>query len=209
MPRKKKDTQEKPKRETKKKKDTSTKKVLVEKVEEATKKEVQEVEEVKEPQQQQEEQPEKAETTGVQSDLEQPKPKKLKKGFLSGTGRRKTAVARVFLWQDKGGFTVNDKDISEYFPGEAAEIQWVKPFHIVGVSHPKAKYSASIKVEGSGKSSQLDAVVLAISKALAEINEEFRSSLAKQGLLTRDPRMVERKKYFLKKARKRPQYSKR
>ncbi|RJR27471.1 30S ribosomal protein S9 [candidate division WWE3 bacterium] len=134
---------------------------------------------------------------------------KVKSGFIAGTGRRKTATARVFLWEEKGEFTINGMDISEYFATEQEQTQWLKPFHLIGVSHPKAKFTASIKVQGSGKSAQLGAVVHGISAALAGMNEEFRSILAKQGLLTRDPRMVERKKYFLHKARKRPQYSKR
>jgi small subunit ribosomal protein S9 len=142
------------------------------------------------------------------SDTEAPA-KTLKKGFISGTGRRKTAVARVFLWETKGDFIVNDMKFDEYFPSEIEKIKWEKPFHAIGVSHPEAKFSASIKVEGSGKSSQLDAVVLGISRALSKIDEEFDRSLRKQGFLTRDSRMVERKKPYLRKARKRPQYSKR
>jgi len=137
------------------------------------------------------------------------KKKALKKGFISGTGRRKTSTARVFLWQTKGDFIVNDKFISEYFPAKASQVEWEKPFHAIGVSHPEAKYSLSIKVAGSGKSGQLGAVRHGISRALAKISEENRKSLRKAGLLTRDSRMVERKKYFLHKARKRPQYSKR
>jgi len=137
------------------------------------------------------------------------KDKPLKKGFISGTGRRKEATARVFLWEAKGDFTVNGQSIEKYFSGNVEQTKWVRPFHTIGISHPEAKYSASIKVAGSGKSSQLDAVVLAISKALAKLDEEFDKTLRKQGFLTRDPRMVERKKPFLHKARKRPQYSKR
>lgn len=129
--------------------------------------------------------------------------------FISGTGRRKTAVARVFLYKTKGDFYVNGKLISEYFINEEAQSEWMKPFFTVGVSHPEAQFSGTIKVYGSGKPSQLDAVILAISNALASINEEYQTSLSKQGLLTRDNRMVERKKPFLKKARKAPQYSKR
>lgn len=135
--------------------------------------------------------------------------KHLKKGFITGTGRRKTAVARVFLWETKGDFTVNGVKLEDYFPVETDRIKWEKPFHTIGISHPEAKFSASIKVEGSGKSSQLDAIVLGISRALSKIDDEYDSSLRKQGLLTRDPRMVERKKPYLRKARKRPQYSKR
>lgn len=129
--------------------------------------------------------------------------------YITGTGRRKTAIARVFLSQDKGDITVNGIDIDQYFPTEKENMRWMKPFHTIGVSHPKAKYSASIKVEGSGKSAQLDALVHGLSRALAKLSEEFRSVLSKQGFLTRDPRMVERKKPYLHKARKAPQYSKR
>lgn len=134
---------------------------------------------------------------------------KIKKDFIAGTGRRKTATARVFLWDEKGEITVNEKDITEYFPSEKEQIRWTRPFHLIGVSHPKAKFSASIKVKGSGKSAQLDAVVHGLSVALSTLNIEYSEILKKQGLLTRDPRMVERKKPYLHKARKAPQYSKR
>jgi small subunit ribosomal protein S9 len=137
------------------------------------------------------------------------KVKPLKKGFIAGHGRRKTASARVFLWEEKGDFTINGLAIEKYFPSLIDQSRWVRPFHIIGISHPEAKYSASIKVQGSGKSSQMDAIVLAIAKALCKIDPEFSIALRKQGLLTRDSRMVERKKPYLHKARKRPQYSKR
>ncbi len=131
------------------------------------------------------------------------------KQFTSGTGRRKTGVARVFLYEGAGEVTVNDVPIEQYFPTEKETLAWQKPFHLISVSHPKSKYGVSIKVVGSGKPSQLDAVVLGISRALSKINAETRVLLKKNGLLTRDPRMVERKKYYLRKARKAPQYSKR
>ena len=129
--------------------------------------------------------------------------------FVSGTGRRKTAVASVFLYDDKGDFTVNGMDISLYFPSEIDQAKWIKPFHLIGVSHPKARFSATIKVSGSGKIAQMGAVVHALSRALATLSEENKKVLSKQGMLTRDSRMVERKKPFLHKARKAPQYSKR
>ena len=137
------------------------------------------------------------------------KQKKIAKDFITGTGRRKTAVARVFLYEKKGDFTINDKPATEYFAEEKEQFKFLKPFHAIGVSHPDAKYSGTIKVFGSGRPSQVDAVVHGLSRALAKISEEYRAILAKQGLLTRDPRMVERKKYYLHKARKAPQYSKR
>jgi|SRR3989344_5640510 len=135
--------------------------------------------------------------------------KKIRKGFISGTGRRKTAVASVFLYQDKGDFIVNDVPIDSYFPTEKEKVKWMRPFHLVGVSHPGSKFSASIKVFGSGKTGQLNAITHGISRALSLVSDDFSKVLRKQGLLTRDSRMVERKKYFLKKARKAPQYSKR
>ncbi len=132
-----------------------------------------------------------------------------KKGLFTGTGRRKTSTARVFLWDKKGDFTVNDVSINDYFESNVDKVKWEKPFHAIGISHPEAKYSATIKVAGSGKPSQMDAIVLGISRALSKIDTEFENILSKQGFMTRDSRMVERKKPFLHKARKRPQYSKR
>lgn len=133
----------------------------------------------------------------------------VKKGFIFGTGRRKTAVARVFLYNGKGEFTANNMPIDEYFLSEKRRSDWMKPFHLVGVSHPGAHFNATVKIEGSGKSSQLDAVIHAFSHALASISEEYSTILRKQSMLTRDSRMVERKKPYLRKARKAPQYSKR
>jgi small subunit ribosomal protein S9 len=134
---------------------------------------------------------------------------KVDSNFIFGTGRRKTAVARVFLYQEKGEFTINDTPISDYYTTEKDRLKWMKPFHAIGVSHPTAQFKASIKVRGSGKSAQLGAIVHGLSRALAMLNTEFAQTLRKQGLITRDSRMVERKKYFLRKARKAPQYSKR
>ncbi len=134
---------------------------------------------------------------------------KIKPGFITGTGRRKTAVASVFVWDEKGEIMVNNVDIAEYFPTEKEQLKWTRPFHLIGVSHPKAKFNASIKVRGSGKAAQLDAVVHGLSRALSAMNTEYDEVLRKQGLLTRDDRMVERKKPNLHKARKASQYSKR
>lgn len=133
----------------------------------------------------------------------------IKKGFIATVGRRKTAVARVFLYQEKGDITVNDASINNVYATEKEKNTWMKPFYLLGISHPETQFSGSIKVNGSGKSAQLGAIVLAFSRALASINDEYNKTLRKHGLLTRDPRMVERKKYYLVKARKAPQYSKR
>jgi len=132
-----------------------------------------------------------------------------KEDLKTAVGRRKTAIASVFFYETKGEILVNGKDINDYFPSEREKLAWMQPFHVVGVSHPTSKYSATIKVEGSGKSGQLGAVVHALSRVLADLDEESRKLLRSAGLLTRDPRMVERKKYYLKKARKAPQFSKR
>lgn len=131
--------------------------------------------------------------------------------FYSGTGRRKTSIARVWLYEKKKkpdtvGLVVNEKPIEEYFPDPKAALKYLRPFQ---VTVTVGKFVGTIKVEGGGKSGQLDAVVLGIARALEKFNPEFREQLKKEGLLTRDPREVERKKYYLKKARKRPQYSKR
>lgn len=137
------------------------------------------------------------------------KTKKVSKNLITGTGRRKTSVASVFLYEEKGDFTINGKSVEAYFKSAQEQLSWMLPFHLIGVSHPTSKFSATIKVTGSGKSGQLQAIVHGISRALAKLSEENQSILRKAGLLTRDPRMVERKKPFLRKARKQPQYSKR
>jgi len=131
------------------------------------------------------------------------------KKFFSGTGRRKSSVARVWLFDKKGEFTVNDKPIKEYFSDAEQALEWVKPFHAIGVSHPQAKFSGSIKVAGGGISGQLDAVRLGFARALIDMDPENKPVLRSMDLLTRDSRVKERKKPFFVKARKKPQYSKR
>ncbi len=129
--------------------------------------------------------------------------------LITATGRRKTAVARVFLYPEKGEIIINDKKINEFYNKETEKVVWEKPFHVIGVSQPESQFRASIKVNGSGPSAQLDAVAHGFSRALAKISDEYRESLSRAGMLTRDNRMVERKKPYLRKARKAPQYSKR
>ena len=127
--------------------------------------------------------------------------------WYEGTGRRKTSVARLRLALGKEGLTVNEKPIQEYFPGEVAKKVYEKPF--VVVNRPDT-FGGSIKVAGGGSASQLGAVAHGISNALINYDSTFRSSLAIAGLLTRDPRMKERRKYgFAGKARKRKQSPKR
>ncbi len=131
--------------------------------------------------------------------------------FYSGTGRRKRSVARVWLYEKKkkpdiAGVLVNEKPIEEYFPGPKAATKYLRPFQVTVTI---GKFVGTVKVAGGGRSGQLDAVTHGIARALEKFNPEFRSALKKEDLLKRDPREKERKKYFLKKARKRPQYSKR
>lgn len=121
-------------------------------------------------------------------------------------GRRKTSVARIYLESGKGEISVNDKDLKEYFASEILETIVRQPLKLVKVD---GSYNIKINVDGGGTAGQAEAVRLAISRALCEINPEFRSPLKKEGFLTRDPRMVERKKYGRAKARKRFQFSKR
>lgn len=132
-----------------------------------------------------------------------------KDNLITATGKRKTAVARVFLYPEKGEIIINDKNINDYYSKETEKVVWEKPFHIIGVSHPETQFRGSIKTHGSGPSSQLDAVAHGLSRALAKMNDEYKVALSKAGMLTRDSRMVERKKPYLRKARKAPQYSKR
>ena len=125
---------------------------------------------------------------------------------INTTGRRKTAIARVYLKEGKGNIVVNKKDYKEYFP--IATLQYVvqQPFEITETA---GKYDIHVNLDGGGIKGQAEALRLAISKALVEINPEFRPPLKAKGLMRRDPRMVERKKYGQKKARKKFQFSKR
>lgn len=121
-------------------------------------------------------------------------------------GRRKTAVARIYMTAGNGAITVNKRDIADYFPSEILRIIVNQPF---ATTKQFGAYDVSINVQGGGPKGQAEAVRLAISRALVEINPEFKSALRAEGFMTRDPRMVERKKYGRRKARKRFQFSKR
>ncbi len=128
------------------------------------------------------------------------------KEFLLGTGRRKTSVARVMLSEGTGIFEFNGKSIETYFPSSSMRMKINKPFKVVGL---EKKFDLKVKLHGSGLSAQADAVALGISRALIKYNTDLRESLKKAGLLTRDARKVERKKYGLKKARRAEQFTKR
>lgn len=122
------------------------------------------------------------------------------------TGRRKRSVARVALVQGSGKITVNNKDYDSYFPRETLRMLIRQPFQVTGTL---GKYDVIALVEGGGGSGQAGALRHGISKALVEVNSDLKTRLKKEGLLTRDPREVERKKYGQKGARRRFQFSKR
>ena len=121
-------------------------------------------------------------------------------------GRRKTAVARVVLTPGNGTITVNKRPLEVYFPIDTLRANVLKPFD---VTQTAGKYDVQANVEGGGPTGQAGAVSLSISRALIALSDDHRSPLRQAGLVTRDPRMVERKKYGQKKARKRFQFSKR
>lgn len=121
-------------------------------------------------------------------------------------GRRKTSVARVYLSEGNGEFTINGKDYKVYFPTEVLQYKIAQPFQL---TETLGQYDIKVNVYGGGVTGQAEAIRLAISRALVSLNEENRTVLKPEGLLTRDPRMVERKKFGQKKARKRFQFSKR
>lgn len=126
-------------------------------------------------------------------------------------GRRKTSVARVILTQaakaGKGEFTVNGRTFEDYFPVDIQRLKVNEPFSTLELS--AADYDISVNVNGGGITGQAEAVRLGIARSLIDLNEEYRPPLKRKGLLTRDSRMVERKKYGQPKARKKTQFSKR
>ena len=129
------------------------------------------------------------------------------KRYYQGTGRRKTAVARVRLFPGSGEFVVNGKNITEYFgQRDLFERELARPLELTGNG---TSFNVLAKVRGGGVAGQVGAVRHGIARALLDLNAELRPTLKKAGLLTRDPRMKERKKPGLKRARKRPQYTKR
>ncbi|MCW5518927.1 30S ribosomal protein S9 [Aureitalea sp. L0-47] len=121
-------------------------------------------------------------------------------------GRRKTAVARVYLSEGKGKITVNKRDMDKYFTTDTLRYKVKQP---LALTDNEKTFDISVNVYGGGITGQAEAIRLALSRAMCEVNEENRSVLKPEGLLTRDPRMVERKKFGQKKARKKFQFSKR
>ncbi|QJD78605.1 30S ribosomal protein S9 [Spirosoma rhododendri] len=125
---------------------------------------------------------------------------------INTIGRRKTAISRIYMSAGTGAITVNGKDYKQYFPTEVLQIILNQPFSTInGVDG----YDVKVNVRGGGVSGQAEATRMAIARALVEMNSEFRPALKKEGFLTRDSRMVERKKYGRRKARRRFQFSKR
>jgi len=127
-------------------------------------------------------------------------------GIIHKVGRRKTSVARVYLTEGTGQIIVNKKEYKEYFPTTLLQYRMEQAFAVTGTT---GQYDVKANVFGGGITGQVEAIRLAISKALVELNQENHAALKPIGLLSRDPRKVERKKYGQKKARKKFQFSKR
>ncbi|MGI9551534.1 MAG: 30S ribosomal protein S9 [Aurantibacter sp.] len=121
-------------------------------------------------------------------------------------GRRKKAVARVYVSSGKGNITINDRELNDYFTTATLQYKVKQPF---ALTENEGGYDVKANVYGGGITGQAEAVRLALSRALCEVDAENRAVLKPEGLLTRDPRMVERKKFGQKKARKKFQFSKR
>lgn len=126
---------------------------------------------------------------------------------IHSIGRRKTSIARIYMKKGKGSITVNDKNYTQYFPTAVMQYTVEQPFHIV--SAEKNQHDVNAIIQGGGVKGQSEALRLAISRALVKLNAEYKPMLKAAKLLTRDPRMVERKKPGQKKARKRFQFTKR
>ena len=126
--------------------------------------------------------------------------------IINTIGRRKTSIARVYVKPGKGTITVNDRELKDYF---TSEIQQITVKQALTISKADGNYDISVNVEGGGNKGQAEAIRLGIARALVKINAENKPALRKEGLMTRDSRMVERKKPGRRKARRRFQFSKR
>lgn len=125
---------------------------------------------------------------------------------INAIGRRKSAIARIYLNPGKGKITINDRDFQEYFPSKQLQYIVQQPLNLL---EAVAKYDIKVNLDGGGSSGQAEALRLAIARALVKVNPEDKRTLRASGFLTRDPRVVERKKPGQPKARKRFQFSKR
>ena len=126
--------------------------------------------------------------------------------YISSVGRRKTSVARLYMKPGKGSFKINNSDLDKYFSSELLRLIVEQPLKSVGAS---GKFDFKVNIHGGGLKGQAEAIRLAVSRALVKNDEENRPVLKKEGFLTRDPRMVERKKYGRRKARRAFQWVKR
>jgi len=126
--------------------------------------------------------------------------------IINTLGRRKTSVARVYLKKGTGKVTVNKKDFKEFFPVAMLQFKVLQPFALTETSD---QYDVTVNVQGGGINGQAEAIRLGISRALVKVSEDLKPALKAEGLMTRDPRMVERKKPGQPKARKKFQFSKR
>lgn len=126
--------------------------------------------------------------------------------IINTLGRRKTSVARIYMQQGKGQIIVNERELKDYFPSEILQTTVRQALTVV---KQEANYDVNVNVEGGGSKGQAEAIRLAIARALVTINNENRPALKKEGLMTRDSRMVERKKPGRRKARRKFQFSKR
>ena len=129
-----------------------------------------------------------------------------KRPYFYGTGRRKKSVARVRLYQGTGSVKINGRDIDDYFGLDTLKLIVRQPLNLTGTAD---KFDIECRVAGGGVTGQAGAIRHGVSRALLQMNEEYRPALKAAGFLTRDPRMKERKKYGLKAARRAPQFSKR
>ncbi|MGL4779871.1 MAG: 30S ribosomal protein S9 [Bacteroidales bacterium] len=125
---------------------------------------------------------------------------------INAIGRRKAAVARVYVSEGTGKITINKRDLSNYFPSTILQFVVKQPLSVLGATE---KYDIHVNLNGGGYKGQAEALRLAIARALVKINADDKSALRKEGFMTRDPRVVERKKPGQPKARKRFQFSKR
>ena len=128
------------------------------------------------------------------------------KPIAFATGRRKSSVARVRFYDGTGAFFLNGRPLDEYFPSMAARLTVTEPFRAVAL---EGRFDVHAQLEGGGTTGQADSLQLGIARALVEFNPELRTTLKRGGFLTRDARVVERKKYGLRKARRAPQFTKR
>lgn len=128
------------------------------------------------------------------------------KNQIQTVGRRKTATARVLIRPGKGGLRVNGRELEEYFPRETHRIRIMEPLRVAGL---EGQFDVQVRCDGGGLTGQADAVRMGLARAIVSYDEEARPSMREKGMLTRDPRKVERKKPGRPKARKRFQFSKR